>query len=106
MTAVSSSIILGQEDKYSLPECDDESAIKILNLFGLHHRRTKKLEKLSELWESLNSTLQELEETDGAIENLTTPELTELDSSQMCNTNIPRDCCQVSPIMNKAVLIL
>ena len=95
LAVISSVFIVGQAAKYSPPECDNESALKISELFALHHRRTSKLGRLSELWASLNSTLRELEETDAGIENLTTPELTELDLSQMCNTNIPRDCCQV-----------
>ena len=97
LAVISLTFIAGEAAKYSGPsECDDESTLKISKLFSLHHRRTRKLERLSELWESLNSTLKELEETEAGIENLTTPELTQLDSSQMCNTNIPRDCCQAS----------
>ena len=88
-------LILGQADKYSLPECDSESALKISKLSALHHYRTSKLKRLREIWEPLNSTLKAVESIDMAIENLTSPELTELELSQMCTANIPRDCCQV-----------
>ena len=71
LAAVSSTfILLGQTDMYSLPDCNDESALKISKLFALHHYQTSKLKQLRETLEPLNSTLKAVESIDIAIENL------------------------------------
>ena len=104
LAAVSSTFVLGQADMYSLPECDSESALKLSKLFALHYHQRSKMKHLREKWEPLNSTLKAVESIDMAIDNLTSPEFIELELSQLCTTNIPRDCCQVRSKRSKTYL--
>ena len=76
--------------------------MKISQLFGLRQLRMEKMEKVNTLNEditealvSINSTLEEVEEIDVALQSIITPELEEVNFSQTCIVDIPRDCCEV-----------
>ena len=89
-------------------ECNNESAVKISQLFALRHdllieHESVRLiregiceakEVLRNLETQLNNTLEEMEKQEMDIRNLSAAE-NELQGSQYCDENIPRDCCQV-----------
>jgi dsDNA-specific endonuclease/ATPase MutS2 len=87
----------------SYQTCDDESAVKISQLFGLRHHLIRKEESTLALMEEIRSieylmnyTVEGIEELKTTIENMSTAEIRSFELSQTCDTNIPRDCCQVS----------
>lgn len=104
-----SSLAAGEADQHSSRECNDESAVKLSQLFGLRYNLLRKQENLPTLTGAvreaetvlrgrenlLNITLEGTQQLEMAIENMSTPELDELVLSQTCDENIPRDCCQV-----------
>ena len=104
-----SSLTAGEPAQPGPRECDNESAVKISQLFGLRHHLLMKQEEvpvltkdiretviaLQNLNNLMNYTLEIAEGLEMEIENMSTPELSTLELSQTCDTSIPRDCCQV-----------
>ena len=110
LLAAISSFTAGEAAQPAGPrECDNESAVKISQLFGLCHHLLMKQEEvpvltkdirgteieLQNLKNLMNYTLERAEGLEKEIENISTPELSTLELSQTCDTSIPRDCCQV-----------
>ena len=107
LLAAISSFTAGEAAQPAGPrECDNESAVKISQLFGLRHHLLMKQEEVPVLTKDIrgteielqnlkNYTVERAEGLEMEIENISTPELSTLELSQTCDTSIPRDCCQV-----------
>ena len=104
--------IRGTEESEHNKVCDDESEAQLFILNGLRQRHAiKEIQinnlvrnineaeiSLTELQTRLNSTRNEANELLGQINNVTTPQVAELEGLKICSDEIFTDCCQVNTI--------
>ena len=110
------SFILGKAiENAVLEECDAESVVNLSMLFGSHNTFSKKditiLEiqtdideveaELNRLETVMNETVEQKEALELEINDLATPELNELAASQICESEMATDCCQVNTLYNE-----
>ena len=82
--------------------CDAEAQVKLSMIAGLRRTHTMKLKDsrelktvVEDLERTLNIMLNETAKLETLMQNITTPELDELEASHTCEGGIARDCCQV-----------